>query len=156
MERTIQYPDFIHFHSWETKISLELPVGWERDQDADGQAVYVCLADPDAEVKPQFIAKAVAGSADPNGWRAVADRMSGGDERELLRSDEIEVDDVPTRVDVVVYNEPAIGERVVHMNAVAQIDDVLFVLSGSALASERETVEPVFDQAIRSVRFIHA
>ena len=80
--------------------------------------------------------------------------MSKGKGKEVLRMEDLEIDGVPTRVVVTTYYESQLGGRIVHHQAFAQISDVVFSVSGIAGWERRAEWLTVFDQALRSIRFI--
>lgn len=148
------YPDFVHFHSYESRLSLELPAGWEEEDESENQVIYVNRDDSETPIEPRLIVRVQAVPADSDAWRQLADGQRDRPGRDLIDSREIAIDGVPARLDITGYDEPGLGGKVLHVQAFAQISDVLFSVSGVAAWKERAMWTPVFTDAVDSIRFI--
>ena len=148
------FPANIHFHSYESRVSLELPAGWEEEVEVAEQVTYVNRDGSETGLQPRLIVKVMTVPADSDAWRELADQLRDRPGREVVESKEISVDSVPARLDITGYEEAQLGGRVVHVQAFAQISDMLFSISGVASWSERAMWTPEFAAAIDSIRFI--
>lgn len=143
-------PDVVHFYSYATGVSLELPVGFEFAGEDDASAGYVDAsgdvpADSDPRVQVRSVAR-IEGAEPQQAVHALADGFAavGG---ELLERRDRQVDDEPG---CTVVLRRADDGRYVHTTAAADGDRLVTV---TAIAPTPDLL-PRFDAAIDSIRFV--
>lgn len=159
--------ELIHFFSAETKVSLELPIGWEEADTDAGTAIYTYDLDDEADeadeevsavaLSPKYIVRIIGlPSAHPNAYQRLAQTLREQPRagQEGLTHSEIEVDGQPAVLDVWVYDDAEAQRRVVHYQVFVQIDQIVCSLTGIAEDAQRARWLPDFEIATQSVRFI--
>ena len=156
------YPStgYAHFFSYETKVSLELPVEWEEEEVGQDTVTYAFGLDedePEFEHPPKLIVKAIAvPMGESDAYKQLAQQMVDiprQDVQVISRRAEL-IDDVPAVVDVLSYYEDEVGSRLTQYQALAQIENVVFSVTGIVEESRMDEVLPVFEGAVKSIRFI--
>lgn len=150
-------PDLIHHFSWATKVSLELPLGFEEEsEDASANvAIYADDLDEDDPPGARVMTKATAvpGQGD-EAWRALADQMAALPDRTVASRSETRIDGLPAAQLVVRYHDDSADMDVVRHETVAQAADVLFTITGLAPAELADRYLPAFDDAAATARFV--
>lgn len=154
MTQTPPLPELLHFFSWATGVSVELPVGFERVEEGESFADYADRDDerPDAPVRRR-LRITVVGSFDPGMSAAdrrdaaveLADGFAAGD-GEVLRREELVVDD--ELVALVVVRRPD-GTHL-HLAAVATRGRLV---SWAGSGSDEGVVADL-DAALAGARFV--
>lgn len=142
-------PAVIAFYSYVTGVSIELPVGFEFNGEDDGCVSYVDRADdgPVTAATPVVQIRVVGDLEDGDGRdfvRGLADGFAAADHAVLSRR-EREIDECPAAT--VVSRD---GDRVLHQTAVDADGRLLSIVA----AAPGETLLPVFEAALDSIRFI--
>jgi hypothetical protein len=136
-------PGVVHFYSYATGISIELPVGFEADG-ADGTSAR--YRDGDALVQVRVVGAVQAGDDDVAAMQALADGFAARGEL-LTRRDRI-VDDCPAAT--VVTRSAGQAE---HQTVVAA-DGRLLTVVGVASGPDVDALLAAYDAAVDSVRVI--
>ncbi len=138
-------PGVVHFYSYATGVSLELPVGFEADGEDDTSARY---RDDDGTPEPPLVQVRVVGEypagQDVGAVRALADGFA--ERAELISRQERSVDDCPA--ETVVSGS---GSRVQHQTVLAADGRLITVVCVAAQSPDRRAA---FDAAIDSIRVI--
>jgi hypothetical protein len=142
-------PGVVHFFSYVTGVSFELPVGFEFAGEDDVSASYVDRADdgPITEATPVVRVRVVGEIEEDGGVDAVpglADGFDSADLETIARRDRV-IDECPA---ITVVSRD--GGRVLHQTAVAADGRLLSIIG----AAPSEDLLPVFDAALDSIRFI--
>jgi hypothetical protein len=142
-------PGLVHFFSYVTGVSLELPVGFEFDGEDDVSASYADRVDdePVTSATPVVRVRVVGqieGDAGPAAVRGLADGFGGADRETVGRRDRA-VDG--SRAVTVVSRDSG---RVLHQTAIAADDRLLSVIA----SAPTDELLPVYDAAIDSIRII--
>lgn len=150
-------PEHIHHFSWATKVSLELPVGFEEESEDEGSNLAHYADDLDDDDLPgarvMTKATAVTGQGD-DAWRALADQMAQVPGRTVVSRSETEIDGLPAAQLLLRYHDEDADLEVVRHETVAQAADVLFTISGLAPAEQADRYVPAFDHASATARFV--
>lgn len=144
----------LHFYSYATGVSLELPVGYEQLREDDASAAYAVLDDagaaaPGTELLVRVVGLLPETSTDTDRAALVAELSAaladqGG---EVLATRELVVDEVPVRT---LTLRPPDGPGLVHASAAATDTRLLSVVG---LAAD-ETMLATYDAALASLRFV--
>jgi hypothetical protein len=142
-------PGLIHFYSYVTGVSLELPVGFEFAGEDDASATYVDRVDdgpitPDTPVVRIQVVGEIEHDAGPDAMRELADGFAAAD-RETISRQEREIDGSPA---VTVVSRDA--GRVLHQTVVADDNRLLSIIA----AAPGDDLLAMFDAAVESIRFI--
>jgi hypothetical protein len=142
-------PGLIHFYSYVTGVSLELPVGFEFAGEDDASATYVDRVDdgpitPDTPVVRIRVVGEIERDAGPDAVRELADGFAAVD-RETISQQEREIDGSPA---VTVVSRDA--GRVLHQTVVADDNRLLSIIA----AAPGDDLLTMFDAAVESIRFI--
>lgn len=139
-------PGVVHFYSYATGISLELPVGFEADGEDGTSARY---RNDDGTAEPPLVQVRVVGEyssgGDAGAVRALADGFA--ERAEFLSRRERPVDDCPA--ETVVSRS---GGRFQHQTALAADGRLIAVVCVTAETSPDDLA--AFDTAIDSIRVI--
>lgn len=152
-----QLPSHIHHFSWNSKISLELPIGFEeQDEDPDtNSAMYADDLDADDELGSKVLAKATAvGEEQHDAYRLLAVESAKIPGRSLESFVECSVDGARAVQQTLVYEQEDLGVRVVRHETSAQIGNIVFSLICLAPAERAEQYLPAFDHAANTARFV--
>jgi hypothetical protein len=151
---------YIHFFSWETRVSIELPVGFEEEaEDPDtNSAIYTDgLDEPEDsdKIAARVLTKMTAvppGSTDA--YRAIAKESEGISSRSVESREEIVVDGAPAIRQILRYREEELGIEVFRHETFAQLADVVFSITCLAPADQSGEYRPAFDHGSDTARFI--
>lgn len=150
-------PDHIHFFSWATLVSLELPIGFEEageDPDANS-AVYADDLDEDDPVGGRVLAKATAVPVgEDDAFRKLASESAGMPDRTVSAKEETVIDHLPALTQVLRYRQDDIELDVVRHETWAQAGNIVFSITGLAPADRADEYLPAFEHASATARFI--
>ncbi len=135
-------PGVVHFSSWATGVSFELPVGFEA---AGSDATSARYQDGGRVVQVEVVGAVDAGAA-AAAVHALADGFAATGE--LLDRGERTVDDSPATTVVTL-----VDGRLRHQTAVAA-DGRLLSIVGTGPGDDADALRPLFDTAVESVRII--
>jgi hypothetical protein len=142
-------PGVVHFFSYVTGVSFELPVGFEFVGEDDVSASYADRADdgPITDETPVVRIRVVGEIEGDGGLDAVGGLAEGFDsaQRETITRREHEIDESPA---ITVVSRD--GGRVLQQTAVAADGRLLSIIG----AAPSDDLLPVFDAALDSIRFI--
>ena len=147
----------IHFFSWETRVSIELPVGFEEQgEDRDtNSAIYADDlgegGEPGARVMTKMTA-APPGTADA--YRAMATASAQISPRTVEHHEECTVDGAPAIRQVLRYHDDEAEVDVVRHETHAQLADVVFSVICLAPSDASADYLAAFDHASRSTRIV--
>lgn len=153
----------LHFFSYETKVSLELPVGWEELEEDIGLAIYGDELDDEAEeveigkLDPKLTLKTFAiSTSEPEAFKKIADQTLNVPKKnqQVLQRKIREVDSYPASVDLFTYEDEEIGGAIAQYQVFVQIADVICSITGIVDLQDQEEYFPVFEEAVQSIRFI--
>lgn len=152
----MESPPRIHFFSWETRVSIELPVGFEEqvEDPETHSAIYGDDLDDD-EPGARVMTKMTAvppGTADA--FRMIAGESAGIASRAVASREEIVIDGVPAIRQVLRYRDGELGIDVLRHETFAQLADVVFSITCLAPADRSTEYRPAFDHASDTARFI--
>jgi len=151
-------PDVVHFFSHETKVSIELPTGWELDETDVRFAMYRAPQNTFGQAPTLIVRVLDVQIADPEGYQKLAQQMLDlpREDMHLFSRDTLQVDGFPGTVDVFSYYQDIVAQQVIQYQVFVQVEQVVFSITGMAEQESGETYLPVFEAAVRSVRFIPA
>jgi hypothetical protein len=146
----------IHFFSWTTSLSVELPVGFEEETEDDSNhvAIYIDMRDdddPDARVMTRMTAVPQGESA---AYRGVAAASAALDGRNKLAYEECTLDGAPAVVQVLAYHDDDLEIDIERVEMHAQIDNVIFSVIGITPQSLSALYRSAFDHACRTARIV--
>jgi hypothetical protein len=159
-------PDVIHFYSYETGVSIELPIGFEEQFEESGVVAYVDEPDDDdddatplARVLVQVVGEVTpdrGSSAATAAESAAAGLAKGfaGQGGEVISTRSEVIDEVPTSTTVLHRNDPTLGGEMLFHQTAAVSGGKLLSISAVAPDAHRAEFLPAFDAAIRSIRFV--
>lgn len=150
-------PSHIHFFSWATKVSLELPVGFEEavEDESTNSAVYADDLDEDDPLGGRVMTKATAvpqGADDA--YQRLADESAGMEGRTVSSRTETEIDHLPAVQQVLRYHQDDVETDVVRHETWAQVGDVVFSITGLAPEDRAGEYLAGFEHASGTARFI--
>lgn len=154
---SVQAPERIHFFSWATKLSLELPVGFEESDEAPevNAAMYADDLDEDDPLGGRVLARATAvGEGDDRAWQGLADASARIPGRTLVWQRDLEVDGLDVRMQLLRYTQDDLDVDVVRLEAFAQAGNVVFSFTGLAPASREDEYVPAYEHAVTTARFV--
>jgi hypothetical protein len=147
----------IHFFSWETRISFELPVGFEeQSEDPDSHAaIYADDLDADQEPGARVMTRMTAVPSDgSDACRSMAAASAEIGSRTVESREECSVDGAPAIRQVLCYYDEDAGIDVTRHETHAQIKNVVFSLICLAPSSRSAAYASAFDHASRSARIV--
>lgn len=150
-------PSHIHFFSWATRVSLELPVGFEEshEDEATYSAFYADDLDQGDPLGGRVMAKATAvpvGADDA--FRQLAAESARMPGRSVLSATEAVINGLPAVQQVLRYRQDDIETEVVRHETWAQAGNVVFSIVGLAPNGRAEAYLAAFDHASRAARFV--
>lgn len=154
---TVTAPERIHFFSWYTKISLELPVGFEEVDEVDdlNAAMYADDLDEDDPLGGRVLVRATAvPDGDADAWRKLAEASARIDDRTLDWRRELEVDGLDVCLQLLRYTQDDLDVEVVRVEAFAQAADIVFSITGLAPADREDEYLPAYEHAVTTARFV--
>lgn len=153
----IELPELIHHFSWATRISLELPLGFEEELEDDDAHVAIYGDDLDEDDPPGARVQTKAtnvGTDDPAALRklaeASADRVGGSREG----PEELTVDHLPALQQVLRYRQEEIETDVVRHETFVQAGNVVFSITAITSQEDADRYLSAFDHAARTARII--
>jgi hypothetical protein len=156
-------PDAIHFYSHRTRVSLELPVGWQEQETGERYAIYALGGDRaqqrGLEHPPKFVVKVVdVPVPTPDAYRELAQNLVSlpAQNLEIIFHSDRKVDGFDGVVDVFTYYEEAVDSLVTQYQVFAQVGQVVFSLTGMVQETHKAAYLDVFEAAVGSVRFMVA
>jgi hypothetical protein len=152
------YPTHIHHFTWATRISLDLPIGFEEDQEDSEQAMAIFADDLDQEdeIGGKVLTRltAVPEGQDQAYQRLAQTATTTITNHELLSQKELEIDGAPALQQVFSYLQKDIGVAVIRHETYAQLGNLVFTIIGIAPLEKKDYYVEVFDQGAKSARFI--
>ncbi|MEX2443050.1 MAG: hypothetical protein WD492_05570 [Alkalispirochaeta sp.] len=151
------YIHFFHLFSWATRVSIELPVGFEEQQeDPDtNSAVYADDLDDEDEPGARVMTKMTAVPVESSdAYRSLAAASAQISSRSVEQQRECAIDGSPAVRQIPTYREDEAEIDVICHETVAQLGNVAFSIICLVPASRRTDYLPAFDHAADSVRFI--
>ncbi len=153
----MEEPTRIHFFSWETRISIELPVGFEEQvEDRNTHtAIYADDLDEDDELGARVMTRMTAMPLEQtDGYRSMAAASEQIGTRTVEHRQECVVDGAPAIRQVLRYHDEEAGIDVIRHETHAQIDNVIFSLICLAPSAKSADYAAAFDHASRSARLV--
>jgi hypothetical protein len=154
-------PESVHFHSAQTKVSLELPYGWQEQETGDHHAIYALeegrARQEGLDYPPRFVVKVVEVLVQtPDAYQELAQSMRSlpAQDQEFVSHSAQTVAGFEAVVDVFSYLEPAVDSRVTQYQVFVQVGQVVFSLTGIVQETHKAAYLGVFEAAVASVRFI--
>lgn len=149
-------PTLVHFFAWPTRISLELPVGFEEaDVQPDANAaIYADDLDEDDPLGGRVLAKASTVGDEPEAFRRLAEAAASEPGRELVWRRELVVGGLPACLQQVTAPDPNLDVEVVRVELFAQAADVVFTIIGLAPAERADEYVPAYERAATTARFV--
>lgn len=156
----MEVPERIHFFSWVTRISIELPVGFEEQvEDADtNSAIYADDPDepddsdePGARVMTRMTAVPVEST---EAYRALAEASAQTEARVVDSREELLVDGAPAIRQTLSYRDDDLELDVFRHETFAQVANVVFSITCLAPASRSADYRAAFDYAGDTARWI--
>jgi hypothetical protein len=156
----METPERIHFFSWETRVSIELPVGFEEQfEDPDtNSAVYaddLDEADEDDQPGARVMTRM---SALPEGTEeahlSMAEASARVGARSVEKREELAVDGFPAIRQTLTYRDDDLEIDVFRHETFIQVANVLFSITCLAPAVKREDYQAAFDYASETARCI--
>lgn len=153
----------LHFFSHESRVSLELPIGWEELAEEKHQVIYYyesSLEDDGSRswiANPRLMIKLFPSSSDDLQNLEKASQSSfqqSHAELEKLEHNSQTVDGQPGVSDLFRYRDRESSELVTQLQVFVLISDVLFSFTGLMTQDYEDEIIPVLKAAISSVRFI--
>ncbi|TVR04778.1 MAG: hypothetical protein EA403_04415 [Spirochaetaceae bacterium] len=149
-------PEHIHWFSWNTRISLELPIGFEEEQEDAESATAIYADDPDDDGNPiaRVMARTVAlpTGAPDDSFRRLAHEAASMDGHTVIASHELEIDGMPAvRQLLRQYYEES---EVIRHETYAQAANLVFTIIALTSADRQDDYLSAFDHAADTARFI--
>lgn len=150
----------MHFYNKTTRVSLELPIGWEEFREGKNSVTYLYELDEDEEDKSAdpkiIIALFPAGKPDLSILETSSTSLLVAQKNilEKISHAKREVDEYPALEDIFSYTDPELGGDIYQHNVFVLIDDVLYNFSMLCPLHMKDEYAPSFEGAIRSIRFI--
>jgi len=161
--------EYIHFFSWTTRVSIELPVGFEEQfEDADtNSAIYADdLDDPDGTdvaddsdetdtTGARIMTKMTAVDTDStDAYRSLAEASARVGARTVASRDERVIDGAPAIRQTLTYRDDDLEIDVLRHETFCQVANVVFSITCLAPASRSAYYLSNFDRAAETARFI--
>lgn len=150
-------PSRIHFFSWATRISLELPVGFEEalEDTEERYAIYADDLDDDDPPGGRVQTRVTRVGNDDSGnlLRAADAAIAQLGHQPLLRR-EFDIDHLPALEQTFRYYFDSMETDVVRHEAYVQAGDLIFTIVGLAGADRETEYLPAFREAAATARII--
>ncbi|TVQ19777.1 MAG: hypothetical protein EA382_16000 [Spirochaetaceae bacterium] len=149
-----QYPDLIHWFSWYTRVSIELPIQFEEESE-DAQtatAVYADRQNGDDGAKMTVRAIGLPVGSGSDAYRELAREVLALAGHRVMTTKVEEIDGWPAITQVLQARID--DQEIVRHETYAQAENVVFALIGVAPISRREQYLPVFDRAADTARLV--
>jgi hypothetical protein len=144
-------PDVVHFYSYVTGVSFELPVGFRADGEDDASANYVDDESPPARVQVRVVGELEEGSdpaiADTMAAR-LADGFSNAAGESVSRAERL-VDGVPAHTVVMRMESGSLMHETVFA-----VDGRVLVVVAMTPAERASELLPAFDTVVDSIRLV--
>ncbi|MFZ4730744.1 MAG: hypothetical protein ACOYMQ_19050 [Pseudanabaena sp.] len=161
----------LDFFSRESKVSLQLPVGWEEMEEGNGYVIYYESLDDEDEFfeesdnpvetphDPKFIIKTFAlPAADALAYRKLSEQVLIGQKRqqqEIISQGFIEVDGFEASLSLFKYWDEDEDCKIFQYQIFAQIaEQIVCSITGITEDSLKDTYLSIFEEAVNSIRFI--
>ncbi len=145
-----------HWFSHKTRVSIELPIGWEQDEEDERLVIY---RDTSAahEWPPTLLIRVIhipfaADEPHLELARQIVDVSRPN--KQILSHSKMDVDGFDGVVDVLSYDEEQVGHTVIHYQVFVNVPPLIYSFSGMAQREHAQSCLPVFRAAVQSVRFI--
>jgi hypothetical protein len=154
-----EVPDVVHFYSYQTGVSFELPVGFEEGPEEPGQIGYVDEPE-DGEGIPARVLVQVIGPVEASGPGAAENAATGlakgfaAQGGQVIASRTEVIDEAPTATTVLRRDDPQLGGSMLLHQTAAVSHGRLLSISAVAPDAQQAHYLPAFDAAIRSIRFV--
>ncbi|MFW6208798.1 MAG: hypothetical protein ACOC7X_08845 [Spirochaetota bacterium] len=151
---------YIHFFSWATRVSIELPVGFEEQiEDPDSNsAIYADDLDepyehgePGARVMTKMTA---VEKESTEAYLAMAEASAALESRNLENRKEIMVNGAPAVRQILSYRDDDLEVDVFRHETFAQVENVVFSITCLAPTDRIADYRAAFDHAADTARFI--
>lgn len=152
-----------HFFSYETKVSLELPLGWEELREEKGLVIYMHELDDGVEeskgekLNPIITITTFSISTNELGaFKKISSQVLNVPQKaqQILQKKITEIDGYPASVDFFSYEDDDMGGKVVQYQVFVQIDFLICSITGIADLASKEEYFSIFEEAAQSIRFI--
>lgn len=150
-------PPYIHHFSWNTKISIELPLGFEEaaEDEENNSAIYADDLDEDDELGARVLTKATAvPEAEDAAYRLLAGESAGLPGRRTQTRRDCTIDGAAAVQQVHLYHEDELEIDVMRHETFAQLGNVVFTITCLAPAARADEYLPAFEHAANTARFI--
>lgn len=147
---------YIHFFSCATRVSIELPIGFEEqlEDPETNSAIYADDLD-DGEMGARIMTKMVAVPAEAtDAFRSLAAASARAGSRTVAHHDERVVDGAPAVRQILRYYDEDGELDLFRHETFAQTGNVVFSIVCLALDERKEEYLPSFDHAADTARFI--
>jgi len=154
----LKYPDYFHFFSWHTKVSIELPVGFEEEAEIpeEYRAIYADDLDPDDERGAKILTKALKmPEVGEETLLQIASNSALIPGNSVISGPEkITIDHLEAVKQYIMHKNPETEEETLRCEVFAGAADLLFMIIGVCEMKRKDDYFPVFETAVGSVRFI--
>jgi len=156
----METPEYIHFFSWVTRVSIELPVGFEEqvEDPETNSAIYADdlddvddLDEPGARVMTKMTA--MPGGVE-DAYRSLAEASTQIGVRTIEHREECIVDGAPGIRQILSYHDEDSGGNVIRHETFAQLANLVFSLTCLVPEGRSTDYLPAFEHASDSARFI--
>jgi hypothetical protein len=150
-------PERIHHFSWNSHVSLELPIGFEEasDDPDTNSAIYGDDLDEDDEPGGRVMATATGVPVgDDDAYRRLADESAGTAGRRMEWREEVVIDHVPGVKQLLTYTQEDIELDLVRLEAFVQAGNIVFSIVCLTPGNRGDTYLPAFQHAIDTARFV--
>ncbi|MFP4509980.1 MAG: hypothetical protein ACLFNQ_07595 [Spirochaetaceae bacterium] len=152
-----ELPEYIHHFSWTTRVSLELPIGFEEESvdPNTGSVIYANDLDDDDEPGARVLVKATAIPPDvENAHLQMLEQSANLVGGTRVSPEHLEIDGFPAAIQQVKYHQEEIVADVVRTECCAQAETLLFSVVCIAFAEDADRYRAAFDHALRTMRFV--
>ena len=159
-ENKMETTKYIHFFSWATRVSIELPVGFEEqieDQDTNSAIYADDLEEPDQRDEPgaRVMTKMTAVPKESTeAYLAMAKASAAVESRDVVNREEIMVNGAPAIRQTLSYRDDDLKVDVFRHETFAQLANVVFSITCLAPADRLADYRAAFDHAADTARFI--
>lgn len=154
----MKYPDYFHFFSWHTKISLELPVGFEEEAEYPGEnrAIYADDLDNEEEKGAKVLTKALRmPEITPAALKKIAENSTLISGNALLSTpEEFILDGIDAVKQYISHTSSETGEEILRCEVFAGTSDLLFMIILLCDMNRKDDYTPVFERTVDTARII--
>jgi hypothetical protein len=150
-------PEHIHHFSWNSHISLELPIGFEEasDDPDTNTAIYGDDLDDDDLPGGRVMAKATGVPVgDDDAFRRLADESADIEGRRMEWREEVVISHSVGLKQLLTYTQEDIDLDLVRLEAFVQAGNIVFSIVCLTPGNLGETYLPAFHHAIDTARFV--